>query len=151
CTWALLRAVSGRHNPPLTFRSESGLVRWGRGVLGGAQKLLAEDRHIARGFDPQANFAAIDIDDGDANIVVDVDLFTQFSAEHQHFATLLRASQTGSGSILAHVWQRTGRPAGIFSVRCWHGTGNTDITAATGPTRDTHTRLNSFKTIMFQS
>src|ERR1035438_10130738 len=85
CAWALIAGLGAEDTifRALTFRSESGLIRGGLSDFL-AQKLLTEDRHIARGFDPQANFAAIDIDDGDADVVVDVDLFTQFSTEYQH-------------------------------------------------------------------
>jgi hypothetical protein len=65
----------------LTFRSESGFFGSSRRDFV-AQKFLPEDRHIAWGFDAQANFAAIDIDNGDADVVVDVNLLTQFSAEY---------------------------------------------------------------------
>src|SRR5690242_16005054 len=57
------------------------------------QQLLAIDGHIARCLDAEANFAPIDIDDGDADIVTDVNLFAQFTTQDQHLATLLRAKQ----------------------------------------------------------
>src|SRR6516162_6093063 len=75
------------------------LVRHGRGtrdaVIGGlqGQKLLAVDRDVTRRLDPQANFTPINIDDRNADVIADVDLFSELTAEDQHVATLLRAKQ----------------------------------------------------------
>src|SRR4051794_40724552 len=74
-----------------TFRNQCGFIRRGCSRLGVAQEFLTEDRHITRGFDSQTNLAAINVNHGDADVVADVDLFTQFSAQYQHVATLLRA------------------------------------------------------------
>src|SRR5262249_46819178 len=47
--------------------------------------------HVARRFDAQTDLATIYVNDGYADVIADVDLFTQFAAQDQHFATLLRA------------------------------------------------------------
>src|SRR5262249_33341277 len=57
------------------------------------QKLLAVDGHVAGGLDTQADLPTVDVNDRDANIVADIDLFAKFSAQDQHVATLLRARQ----------------------------------------------------------
>src|SRR5262249_15095834 len=57
------------------------------------QKLLAVDGHVAGGLDTQADLPTVDVNDRDANIVADIDLFAEFSAQDQHVATLLRARQ----------------------------------------------------------
>src|SRR5437763_16811840 len=74
----------------LAFRSENRCLG-DHGMRRGDQ-LLADNRHIARCFNSKANLAPIDVHHRDANVVVDVDLFTQLAAQYQHFATLLRAS-----------------------------------------------------------
>src|SRR5262249_43216882 len=48
------------------------------------QPLLTVDGHVARGVDAEANLAPVDIDDGDADVLTDVDLFTELAAEDQH-------------------------------------------------------------------
>src|SRR5262249_42172855 len=61
------------------------------------------DRHVPRGLDPQADLAAVDVHDGNADVVADVNLFAQFAAQDQHLATLLRAKQwLACTSILLH-------------------------------------------------
>jgi hypothetical protein len=40
------------------------------------QQLLPEDRNIAGGFNPQPNLPAIDVDNGDANILTDANFLT---------------------------------------------------------------------------
>jgi hypothetical protein len=148
----LIAAVyRGRHNPPeSTFGRQSGFFRRRRGVFGFAQEFLTEDRHVARGFDPQANLAAIDIDNRNADIVVDVDLLTQFSAEHQHFATLLRAMPIDW--VRFYCSPRL-RKAGIreesFLLITRLNKSKFDTTCMIGSTPDSRTRLNSFKSITF--
>jgi len=58
-------------------------------LLGKRQKLLAIDRNVARGFDPQADFATVDIYDRDADIVTNEDLLSEFTAKYEHVASLL--------------------------------------------------------------
>src|SRR5687768_12692375 len=53
------------------------------------EQFLAEDGYFARGLDAQADFAAVDVYDGYADVVADVDLFSQLAAQHQHDALLL--------------------------------------------------------------
>src|SRR5262245_34687738 len=56
------------------------------------QQLLPVDRHVPGGLDAEADFAAVDVDNGDADVIADVNLFAEFSAQDQHgVATLLRA------------------------------------------------------------
>src|SRR5436305_738185 len=57
------------------------------------QQLLPVDRHVARRFDAQADFAPVGVNDRDADVFTDVDLLPELSAEDQHVATLLRAKQ----------------------------------------------------------
>ncbi len=55
------------------------------------QKLLPEDRHFARGLDSQADFTPINVNDRDADILTDLNLFSKFPTKYQHVATLLCA------------------------------------------------------------
>src|SRR5437763_1022876 len=79
------------------------------------EQFLAENGDVARCFDSQPDFAPIDIDDGDADVVVDVDLLAEFPAQYQHVATLLRALSDTAAAILRHDPPRQ-RPAGKFSA-----------------------------------
>src|SRR5262245_29870193 len=63
-------------------------VRLGRLVALKRQQLLAENRNIPRGLNPQADFAAVNVHHRDADVFADVDLFTQFATQDQHSATL---------------------------------------------------------------
>ena len=68
----------------------------GRGAGGGfrvlqRQQLLTVDRHVSRRLDAQPDLAPVDVHHGDADIFADVNLLTQFAAQDQHVATLLRA------------------------------------------------------------
>ena len=60
--------------------------RSGFGRLGGlcTQELLPEDRHVARGFNSQADLVAVDIDHGDADVVGDVNFLTEFPGKNEH-------------------------------------------------------------------
>jgi hypothetical protein len=53
------------------------------------QQFLPKNRHFPRRFDAEPNLAAIDIDHGDANVIVDYDFFAQLATENQHGASLL--------------------------------------------------------------
>src|SRR4029079_12005128 len=53
------------------------------------EQFLAEDGHIAWGFDSQANFAPVNFHYRNRDILVDDDLFTLFSTQNKHVATLL--------------------------------------------------------------
>jgi hypothetical protein len=44
------------------------------GLLSSLQQLLPEDRDIARRFNPKPNFAAVDVNHCNTNVVVDNDL-----------------------------------------------------------------------------
>ena len=67
------------------------LLACGRGELFGIvralaltlerQQFLPVDGHAARSLDPEANLAAVDIDNCDADVVADEDLFAQFPAQ----------------------------------------------------------------------
>jgi hypothetical protein len=48
---------------------------------------LAKNGNLARGFNAQADFATVDIHDRDADLLTDMDLFTQFPAQYQHIAS----------------------------------------------------------------
>src|SRR5262249_16266343 len=61
------------------------------GFLGLGQQFLAENRDFTRRLDAQPNLAPVNIDDSDADIIADIDFFTQFAAQYQHVAFLLRA------------------------------------------------------------
>src|SRR5207244_3209767 len=52
------------------------------------EQFLPVNRHVARGLDPQANLAAIDIHNGDTDVIADVDLFPELTTEYEHGATL---------------------------------------------------------------
>ena len=57
------------------------------------EKFLSIDRDVARCLDAKANLAAVDIHDGDADVIPDENLFTEFTTQDQHLATLLPAKQ----------------------------------------------------------
>jgi hypothetical protein len=58
------------------------------------KQLLTIDWYVSRSFDTQSDLTSIDIDYGNADVIPDVDLFAEFSAQNEHFATLLRALPT---------------------------------------------------------
>src|SRR5262245_33523208 len=89
--WAVRARGTHRRPDPASGRGggRCGSV-WRRMVE--RQLLLPVDRHVARGFDPEADLAAIDVHHRDADIVADVDLFPELAAENQHFASLLLAT-----------------------------------------------------------
>src|SRR5439155_24373506 len=79
------------------------------------EQLLTEDRHITRGFDPQADLAPVDVHDRDTDVFTDNDLFTEFAAEDQHVATLLRARlKLSSCRILRHESRGQALWGGLF-------------------------------------
>ena len=57
-------------------------------LLAGGEELLSVNWHIARRFDAEADLAAIDVHNGNADIIADKNLLSQFSTEDEHFATL---------------------------------------------------------------
>ena len=75
----------------LMLRRKSG----GRGGLAGrgfeGEKLLAKDRHVPRRLNTEADFAPVDVHDGNADIFPDENLFAKLSAQDEHVATLRRA------------------------------------------------------------
>ena len=85
--------VGTGNDGPASLGSGRRLRFRGRPAAVQRQQLLAEDRDVSRRLDPQANLAAVDVDHGDTNVLVDVDLLTQLAAQNQHVANLLRASQ----------------------------------------------------------
>src|SRR2546425_128534 len=89
--------------------------RRGLDVLLAGQELLAEDRHVAWRLDAQADLSTINIDNRNADIVVDVDLFTQLAAQYQHFASLLQASPWWSLPNCIPQFVRAGQPSAGLS------------------------------------
>ena len=70
-----------------TRETGTGSVSGGRGgalhvvlVALEREQLLTVDRHVAGRLDPQADLAAVDVDDSDADIVADVNLFSKLTA-----------------------------------------------------------------------
>jgi hypothetical protein len=55
------------------------------------QKFLPKNRHVAGGLDSQADFTPINVNDRNANVFSDLNLFSKFPTQHQHVATLLCA------------------------------------------------------------
>jgi hypothetical protein len=55
------------------------------------EKLLTKDRNIPRCFDPEPDFAAINVDHGDAYVLTDADFLPQFAAQNKHIPSLLTA------------------------------------------------------------
>src|SRR5262245_6803138 len=91
---------------------------WCRLAVFQRQQLLAVDGHIARRLDPQADLAAIDVHDRDADVVPDVNLLSQFPAQDQHLATLLRAKQwLACTCILLHARAPRCQAGDIFPPR----------------------------------
>src|SRR5262245_24512549 len=84
-------------------------IRRVRLVILQRQQFLPVDRHVTRCLDPQADLASIDVHDGDADVVTDVDLLTQFATQDQHLATLLRAKQWWLAIVL---YPTSSAPAG---------------------------------------
>src|SRR5438132_243103 len=95
----------GRHWP-LTIRRADRCAPWTSpsarhyGRFGNArrrplqgQQLLPVDGHVARRLDAEADLTAVDVHDRDADVLPDINLLAEFSAEHQHIASLLRANQ----------------------------------------------------------
>src|ERR1700687_3346889 len=56
------------------------------------KQLLSKNRNLTWCFNSQPNLAPVDVHDGNADIFANTDLFTQFTTQHQHVATLLFAS-----------------------------------------------------------
>jgi hypothetical protein len=52
------------------------------------KELLAIDRHVARGFDTEANLTAIDVHDRDTDVVADKNLLPELTTEYEHGAIL---------------------------------------------------------------
>jgi hypothetical protein len=48
------------------------------------EEFLAVNGNVARGFDAEADFAAINIDDRDTDVVADVNLLSEFAAQYEH-------------------------------------------------------------------
>lgn len=67
-----------------SFRQQMGLLRGLFGLplilsLNGFVNFLSMDGDFGRGFDPQANFIATNVDDGDLDIVTDKNAFVALS------------------------------------------------------------------------
>src|SRR5262249_53579121 len=87
----------------------------GRLVVLQRQEFLAEDRHVTGGLDAEADLAAVDVHDGDADVVADDDLFAELTTEDQHVATLLRARLwVSSCRILSYEPDRHPVPGNVF-------------------------------------
>jgi hypothetical protein len=56
----------------------------GRLLLRVLEQFLTKNRDFAGGFDPQADLAPVNIHNSDTDILTDIDLFTQLSAQDQH-------------------------------------------------------------------
>jgi hypothetical protein len=65
------------------------IAGWDIGAPFEGQQFLPVNRNVPGGFDPQANFATVDIDDRNTDIFPDEDFLTELSAQYQHLATLL--------------------------------------------------------------
>jgi hypothetical protein len=66
-----------------------GRLRLGRHVSG-LDQLLTVDGDVARGFDPDADFATIDIGDRDLDVAVDEDRFADFAGKDEHVGSSMR-------------------------------------------------------------
>src|SRR5206468_1737285 len=51
--------------------------------------LFAMNADLLRSIDPEANFVATDINDGDLNVVTDHDRFIALTGQHQHVGSFL--------------------------------------------------------------
>src|SRR5947207_12568905 len=81
------------------------------------QKFLPEDRHFAGGLDSQADFTPVNVNDRDADILTDLNLFSNFPTEYQHVATLLCATPCVLFQpILCQESRGTGRRLRRFSL-----------------------------------
>jgi hypothetical protein len=72
------------------------------------EQFLPVNRDVARRFDPQSNLASVDIDDGNADIVADENLLSQFPTENQHVATLLLSAKSSMMPAELYVTNEVG-------------------------------------------
>ena len=75
------------------------------------KEFLAINGNIPGGFDAKAYFAPVDVHHSDANIIANVNLFAEFSAEHQHIATSVK-----QGAVFWEIYLKKERLSGVMGI-----------------------------------
>src|SRR5206468_299806 len=77
----------------------------------GRQDLLAIDGDVAGGLDADPDLVAIDLDDGDHDVVANHDLLVHFAAQDQHWIILRAVGRLiDPGSVRLSFATRVSRP-----------------------------------------
>ncbi len=82
-----------------------------RQMLLPGKEFLPINGNISGCFDAKAYFAPVDIHHCDANLIANVYLFAEFSAEHQHIATSVK-----QGAVSKKMYPKKEQPSGIMGV-----------------------------------